>query len=151
MRLATWILLLGCLVLSPSAWAGDSGRIIKVLPHLMDAKGRHTLSPSLYERDAYQQYLRRHPEERSGIRFDVQWKGDRSLDWELRMEVRATQTVPGKPKVLVLDLPKPGWFSKWSEVRITGEDYKALGDVTAWRATLWQGGQQVDELKSFLW
>ena len=31
-----------------------ASKISKVLPHLLDKQGRHTLSPSLLERDAYQ-------------------------------------------------------------------------------------------------
>ena len=45
-----------------------------MLPHYLDKEGRHTLSPSLYERDAYQAILRQNPEKRGGMRFDVQWK-----------------------------------------------------------------------------
>ena len=45
-----------------AAGSGGSGRILKVLPHLLDGKGHHTLSPSLLERDAYQAELRLHPE-----------------------------------------------------------------------------------------
>ena len=37
-------------------------KIAKVLPQLLDDQGRHTVSPSLYGRDAYQALLREHPE-----------------------------------------------------------------------------------------
>ena len=53
---------------------GATGRVIKVLPHFLDLQGRAALSPSLYDRDAYQAVLRDHPEKRSGLRFDMQWK-----------------------------------------------------------------------------
>ena len=56
------------------------GKVIKVLPHLLDQAGRHSLSPSLFERDAYQAELRKHPEKVSGLRYDVRWRirgGDR--------------------------------------------------------------------------
>ncbi len=36
----------------PAAGAA-SARIAKVLPQLLDLEGRHALSPSLYDRDAY--------------------------------------------------------------------------------------------------
>ena len=42
----------------------STGRVFKVLPHFLDTNGVHTLSPSLYERDAYQAHLRQHPEKR---------------------------------------------------------------------------------------
>jgi len=134
--------------------ANAEGRVIKVLPHLLDSKGRNSVSPSLYDRDAYQAFLRLHPDSRSGIRFDIQWKS-KSPVWEplkLRIEVRGT-THGEAPKPLILEAPvKPsGWFSKWESITITGDQYKELGDVTAWRATLWEGDRILDEQKSFLW
>ena len=71
-------LLIACLsifLLAPTVPAGaGTGRVVKVLPHFLDLKGRHALSPSLYDRDAYQAQLRQHPEQRSGIRYDVLWR-----------------------------------------------------------------------------
>jgi len=49
-----------------------TGKILKVLPQFLDTKGRNSLSPSLYERDAYQVVLREHPERRSAMRFYVE-------------------------------------------------------------------------------
>ena len=40
----------------------ETARVIKVLHHLIDAKGRNALAPSLFERDAYQIHLRENPE-----------------------------------------------------------------------------------------
>ena len=51
-----------------------TGRVVKVLPMYFDHKGRHMVSPSLYERDAYQAYLRSNPELKAGMLFSVQWK-----------------------------------------------------------------------------
>src|SRR5689334_25337849 len=84
----------GMVVLCSLAWAlqsfGATGRVIKVLPHFLDLKGRAALSPSLYDRDAYQVELRDHPEKRSGIRFDMQWKTRGAVwsDLKLRVELR---------------------------------------------------------------
>src|SRR5258705_13546151 len=66
--------LLGCWLTLAWQASAATGRIIKVLPHFLDLKGRHSLSPSLYDRDAYQARLRDHREERSGMRFDIEWK-----------------------------------------------------------------------------
>src|SRR5439155_1231097 len=44
---------------------GAEAKIYKVLPTFIDKEGRHSLSPSLYERDAYQAQLRKHPEQRA--------------------------------------------------------------------------------------
>ena len=47
---------------------------------------------------------------------------------------------------------KPGGIlSKWSLLKLTGEAYKDFGDLASWRATLWEGDQQVAEQRSFLW
>ena len=84
-----WLSLVVLLLVAETAHAA-SGRVIKVLPHYLDLKGHHTLSPGLYERDAYQAHLRQHPEQRSGIRFDVQWRTSGAV-WEplqVRVELR---------------------------------------------------------------
>src|SRR5579872_6260908 len=71
------------------ARAADA-KVIKVLPQYLDQTGRHALSASLYERDAYQFYLRKHPKERAGIRLAVQWKADQipGRQLMLRAELR---------------------------------------------------------------
>lgn len=135
--------------------SATTGRIIKVLPHYLDMEGRHALSPSLYDRDAYQAQLRRHPDQCSAIRFDVQWKAKASTvspaGLKLRVELRGTAK-GGKPRQTQLETEvKPSWFSKWTSLMLAGEDYKKFGEVVAWRATLWDGDQLVGEQKSFLW
>jgi hypothetical protein len=133
---------------------GATGRVIKVLPHFLDLKGRAALSPSLYDRDAYQVILREHPEKRSGIRFDMQWKTRGAVwsDLKLRVELRGVaQGDAPKQMVLERDLEGGGWFSRWTSMTLTGEEYKTLGEVTAWRVTLWEGTDLLGEQKSFLW
>src|SRR5690242_21775773 len=133
---------------------GATGRVIKVLPHFLDQNGRAALSPSLYDRDAYQVVLREHPEKRSGIRFDMQWKtkGPAWSDLKLRVELRgvAQGNLP-KQMVLERELAATGLFSRWTSMTLKGEEYKTLGEVTAWRVTLWEGEQQLSEQRSFLW
>jgi hypothetical protein len=34
---------------------------------------------------------------------------------------------------------------------VAGEDFKQLGEISAWRVTLWDGAQLLAERKSFLW
>jgi hypothetical protein len=132
-----------------------TGRIIKVLPELLDLQGRTSLSPSLYERDAYQAQLRQHPERRAGIRFYVQWKVKGPI-WEplkLRIELRgaAKGNLP-QQSVLEEPLEKASTkFSHWASPGLEGLAYKQLGSVTAWRVTLWEGNQLLSEQKSFLW
>ena len=44
-----------------------------------------------------------------------------------------------------------GLFSSWSWITLKGEKYEKFGELNAWRATLWEGGQMLGEQKSFLW
>ena len=127
------------------------GRIIKVLPHYLDLKGRHSLSPSLYERDAYQSVLRKNPSQRSGLRFDIQWKVKYADAGQLKMkvEVRASHA----KEVIVVEQPvhPKTWWRRWTSLQIGGAQYKAMGEVISWRVTLWEGSKLLSEQKSFLW
>lgn len=128
-------------------------KIIKVLPHLLDAEGRHSLSPSLYQRDAYQALLRKNPAMQSTMRFDVQWKakGVKSSHLRIRLELHMSKNESGKPHVLEVLAKRPRWFSKWSSLKLEEIDFPNLGRLISWRATLWDGDRQLTELKSFLW
>jgi hypothetical protein len=147
-------LLLCCLPGFIVAAEGATGRVIKVLPQFLDLKGRHTLSPSLYERDAYQAFLREHPEQRSGVRFAVQWKsrGAAFAPLKLRVELRGTARgdLPSRT-VLEAEVKPGGWLSQWTFLPLTGADYEKFGDTTAWRVTLWEGEDLLGEQTSFLW
>jgi len=135
--------------------AGDvgSGHIVKILPFLIDQQGRNALSPSLFDRDAYQAHLRQHTNEVSGMRFDVLWKATRSPDAQIKiaLELRGmdTNAVPAMP-VLETNVV-PGVFRQWTTIPLAGDDYKRFGHVVAWRVTLWDGTRKLDEQKSFLW
>jgi hypothetical protein len=130
-----------------------TGKVVKVLPHLLDLKGRQSLSPSLYDRDAYQARLRQTPELCSGMQFDILWRG-RSATREqatLRLELRGTAKgdVPTQKTIeTVVTITGTG---HWERVRLDGDAYKQFGEVTAWRVTLWNGDQLLGEQKSFLW
>lgn len=141
-----------CAVTLPAFAA--TGRVTKVLPHFLDQKGRHSLSPSLYDRDAYQAQLRLHPEQRSALQFDVHWRASGvKVKLKLRAELRGTAQ-GNLPRETTLETElKPGksTISRWTSLRLAGADYKSFGEVTAWRVTLWDGEQLVGEQKSFLW
>lgn len=151
MRRVLFLVLLIVSVLVPRVEAAS--RIIKVLPHYLDHKGRHALSPSLYERDAYQAFLRANPPARSAMRFNVQWKSDvaKSPNLKIRLEIRGTKGNAIHTKTLEQAAQKNGWVTSWTPIELTGEEYKEFGELIAWRATLWDGAQQVAEQKSFLW
>jgi hypothetical protein len=134
----------------PAADAAPA-KIIKVLPHLLDREGRHTLSPSLYERDAYQAYLRRNPDQCAGLRFDIEWKAKpaEATALVLRVEIRGGKQA--KPVVLEQPTRRNHWYNRWSSLRVNGDSYRQIGEVIAWRATLWSGDRLLAERKSFLW
>jgi hypothetical protein len=148
------LILLACFSLA-AAHAGDAitGRIVKVLPFFLDRQGRDALSPSLFDRDAYQAQLREQTNEVSGVRFDVLWKAAKASDEHLKiaLELRGvgTNSVP-KLKTLEVDVA-PGKYRRWTEIPLVGDDYKNFGAVVAWRITLWNGGRLLGEQKSFLW
>jgi hypothetical protein len=149
-RLLSGLLLL---LVSSLALQAGSAEILKVLPFYLDLEGRHSLSPSLYERDAYQAYLRLHPDKRSALRFDVNWKA-KHLGSEkplLRIELRSSGGNAAKPLVLEKSVRPPRFFSGWSSLLLEGDAYRNFGQVLAWRVTLWLGEDLLAEQKSFLW
>jgi hypothetical protein len=151
--LAFRITLLFLALVSSSFVEASAVKIMKVLPHYLDLEGRHSVSPSLYDRDAYQAYLRATPAQRSALRFDIQWKG-KGIDpsnLKLRMELRTSAGPLDKPLIVERSIKRSGWFSTWSALVISGEDYQKMGEFIAWRVTLWKGDQLLAEQKSFLW
>ena len=151
-RFLVALLLLGSL---SATFASDavSGRVVKVLPLLLDLKGREAVSPSLYDRDAYQVHLRQHTNEISAIRFDVLWKASNAngVKLKLRVELRAVGT-NGLPRQMTLEQSvTPGFFRRWTSLVLGGADYKNFGELVAWRATLWSDDRLLGEQKSFLW
>jgi hypothetical protein len=129
-------------------------RVIKVLPHYLDAKGRHALGASLFERDAYQAQLRQNPDQRSALRFDVNWKTPGRFHKSavtLRLELRTSKTEPDSPVVLEQRLRGSGIFGAWTQLTLDKKRLEEMGDLVAWRATLWAGDEQLSEERSFLW
>ncbi len=151
-RCFIYLLIVILIVFAFSANAA-TGRVNKVLPLFLDLKGRHTLSPSLYDRDAYQAQLRANPDQRSGLRFDIYWRARAvpGTKVKLRAELRGTAKgeIPSQHK-LETEI-KASATSRWTSLSLEGEDYRKFGEVTAWRVTLWDGEQLIGEQKSFLW
>jgi len=128
----------------------ESAKILKVLPQFLDVRGHSSLSPSLFDRDAYQAKLRAFPTNRSGLQFMVNWKA-RGYD-ELTLRIEAKGGPPLQPKTITLEEKvQPRFFSRWSSLAITGDEYRKFGEMTSWKATLWHGTNEVAEQKSFLW
>ncbi len=126
----------------------ESAKVLKVLPHFLDLKGRASVSPSLFDRDAYQQELRTAPTNRSALRFDVQWKARGFDALTLRIDAKGGKLT----KPITLEQPvKPGIFRKWTSIPLGGTNYESFGELISWRATLLDGTNVVAEQKSFLW
>lgn len=127
--------------------------IRKVLPHLMDEKGRISIAPGLFDRDAYQQQLRQSSGRVSGIRFDIQWSAPRALrdSLTMRLELRTARREPGKPLILERPVRELRRRAGWSSLILNGADYSESGEVLAWRAVLLDGSCEVAEQRSFLW
>lgn len=150
------LILLISLAVGPLAHAGDAmtGRIVKVLPFLLDKQGRDSLSPSLFDRDAYQAVLREQQSTNvSGVRFDVLWKAPKAPGEDLRIAVEVRGIGSNSiPRLQTLETNVvAGTFRRWAAIPVTGSDYKRVGRVVAWRVTLWNGGQMLGQQQSFLW
>lgn len=129
------------------------GQVLKVLLLFMDTNGLVAPSPSLFDRDAYQFFLQEHTNDISGVRFDVQWKAShaKGLNLKLRVEVHGIGE-HGLPTEAVLEqVVTPKLFHHWAELPLRGPDYKSIGTVAAWRATLWNDGELLGQQQSFLW
>ncbi|MFZ1073141.1 MAG: hypothetical protein WAO21_06860 [Verrucomicrobiia bacterium] len=131
----------------------EKGRIVKMLPLFLDLKGHDAVSPSLYDRDAYQAYLRQHTNEISAIRFDFLWQVENpsAEKYKLQIELRGIGA-GGKPTRTVLEEEaQPPLLRRWNSLILGGADYRNFGGVVSWRATLWRGDRLLSEQKSFLW
>ena len=136
-----------------AAPAPKTGRVVKVLPLFLDLKGHDAISPSLFDRDAYQARLRHGTNEISAIRFDVLWKASnlKGAKLKLRAELRGVGE-HGLPRQTVLETEvTPGFFRSWTSLKLEGDELRNFGSLVAWRVTLWDGDQLLGEQKSFLW
>ena len=142
------ILLLSCFWVAGCA---STPKVVKVLPHFLDLDGRIALDPSLFERDAYQAYLRAHPLERNGVQFDIQWRAPAASSLKLRVEMRGTLSNHVTSAQLEVPLKTGGSLPRWSKTALTSGDYAKFGDLMAWRISLWNGETLLADQKSFLW
>jgi hypothetical protein len=153
MRRFAAIFILFALALSTTAAPAAEGRVCKVLPQYLDQKGRASIAPSLYERDAYQTYLRKHPQMLSALHMVIQYRA-KGLDWEkarLRVEVRGLLGDTMQTTTLEKPVKKSGFFGNWANFDIAGDEFKKFGALVAWRVSLWEGDRQLSERQSFLW
>jgi hypothetical protein len=145
-----WIAVLFLAMMSGCVGVSEEG-IVKVLPHYLDDEGRHSDGPSLLHRDVYQKKLRDEPELINALRFDIKWRGG-GLDAEmakLRVEVRSSTA--GVPPQVFEQQIKPDGRANWTGVLVSAEEYRKIGKMESWRATLLVGDKVLAEQKSFLW
>lgn len=152
MRFSIAILIFVCAIVAANA-SDANGRIIKVLPLYLDLKGHDAISPSLFDRDAYQAQLREQPTNISAIRFDVLWKASAAKNAPLKMRAELRGAVTnGFPRQAILETNVTAhFFSHWTSLKLNGDDFENLGTLVAWRVTLWDGDKLLAEQKSFLW
>jgi hypothetical protein len=153
MRRFLMTLLLLASLSAAAASDAATGHIVKMLPLFLDRKGHDALSPSLYDRDAYQFYLRAHTNEISAIRFDVLWRAVNAGDAKLKLRLELQGIGPDNlPRQTTLEQTvTPHFFRHWTSFPLAGEDYKKFGAVVAWRVTLWADDRMLAEQDSFLW
>lgn len=150
MKWLTCVLLLG--LAAGSLPAVNGARVSKVLLHYLDEQGRHSLSPSLYERDAYQALLRRQPEKVSALRFEVRWTAPAGAgpSLKLRLEVRGEKT-GAAPIVLETPVSARGRAGRWTSLLMDKATLENCGAVVAWRVRLYHGDGVAGQMQSFLW
>lgn len=136
--------LAGCATLKTFTGTG----LVKVLPHYLDESGRHTDGVTLLHRDGYQAQLRSNPQLVHGVRYEVNWHGTGEVT--VRLELRSTKAGTD-PLMMEQVVSAAASRSHWTPMLLDAETYQTFGQPQSWRVTLWQGGQQIDEQKSFLW
>lgn len=149
------LILLVSLGVVAAAHAEDAvtGRVVKVLPFLVDHQGQIAKSPSLFDRDAYQAYLRVNPTNVAAMRFDILWKATKAPDEKLKLilDLRSLGT-NSAPLLMTLETNVvAGTFRRWTDIPLAPGEYAKFGKVVAWHVTLWNGDQPLAEQKSFLW
>ena len=155
MRWRNWIFLTLVMFFLGSVGTLQAGsvKIFKVLPHYLDKEGRHTLSPSPFERDRYQAILKADPEKCSTMRFDIQWRNTLKdfQNIRLKIELRGSN-LRSKPIEFTEEFAvnKSIW-SKWSKIKVPEEVFEKLHNVSAWRVSIWDGEEMICEYQSFLW
>lgn len=148
------LIVVGLLSLTSSVLFGaEKASIVKVLPHLLDLKGKASLAPGLFQRDAYQGQLRKDPKLVSGMRFNVQWKakGIPSDDLVIRVWLKTSGRSPNDPLELKAPVRGNRKWGHWSAVAYDGKLFQDNGQVLAWKVELLQGEKPVAAQTSFLW
>ena len=159
MRVLPKFFLLGLVALATSCRTPNSVEspgcaILKVNRVLLDEKGYETdVVGNLKEEADYQFLLRHEPTKQQGVRFHIKWKAPRhARSLRLQVEIRglnAQNQTTSDVESLSLE-ENEGWAG-WSTLEVTEKKFKKLGQITAWKITLFSGGQAKAVLPSANW
>jgi hypothetical protein len=147
LALLAGLLLAGCA-------SNDPNRITKVKTYKLDT-GSRVISNDVSL--VFEQQSRLHGSltaedtaAREGYYYTVMWKvADRSQPATLRMEYLRGSTGSKKyVKEVIIEAPRR---SNTTELAIVGDEYKDLGQITAWRISLVQGKTILAGEQSYLW
>lgn len=136
----------------------------KVLFFWLDKDGQYSQHPSMFERDAYQAYLRENPEEIHGLKVAILLSGSKGKLESSELELKI-QGPPGpeikEPLEFRLELAdqvdrKLRRWVYWDIDPVNAEasdgSLKLLPEaIVSWRLTLLDEDQPVDRLQSYLW
>ena len=141
--LAVWALT-GCATIQSQSGVG----ILKVLPHYLDEKGRHTDGSTLLHRDSYQKKLRNNPHLARSMRYDINWHGVGEVTF--RLELRSNKS--GLQPITLEQTVDSGVGPRhWSSIEIAHDKYLEFGQPYSWRVSLLRGEEILDQDQSFLW
>jgi len=148
--LIVWVLLT---LTSVTHSVAKEASIVKVLPHLLDLRGRASLAPGLFQRDAYQGQLRKDPKQVSGMRFNIQWraKGVPIKELVLKVWLKTAGRNPNDPLELTVPIRGNRRWGRWSAVPYDGKLFTDNGQVLAWKVELRRGETPLATQTSFLW
>lgn len=153
-RAACAVLALGALASCNTIPAGPGGAITKVNSYVLNPSvNKKIVDPMLrFERASrlHGAVTMAEQTERGGQYYTVFWKAaDRTAPVSVKFEYRQRDSglKVHSMQVEVAELHR----SNVSEFQITGEAYRTNGPVTAWRATLMRGKEQLASAQSFLW
>lgn len=146
-------LLAGCS--TPNSVQKPGYQVVKVNRTLLDQWGHETGTEvgDLKAEAVYQFDLRHNPKLQFGARFHIKWKApDKAPQLKLQLDVRGLTA----DNLVVYDTlteehPAMDGWAEWSTIDIKGERFKKLGTITAWKVSIFSGGELKAELPSGNW
>ncbi len=145
-------LLAGCATQNTVSRGGFA--VLKVNRTLLDNYGYETdVVGNLKGEASYQYSLRHEPNRQSGGRFHIKWRAPKgSTQVRLVLDVRgltpANETVRDTLSESFADMD--GW-AEWTTLDIKERQFKRLGEIMAWRVTIYSGDRVMAELPSGNW